>query len=179
MTVPKLGVAPVDWFMFEATKTFTEAYDHYQPLKGGKPSLKFTPEQIRRIEPLIGADLKGAISFDEYGIDCPRLCLVNALDAKERGATVYNHTEVIDFLRSETGIEGVRLKHRDGSFEDVSAKVVVNATGPLGSKNRQPCQGQRETAARQGRAYHLPRAGIQLRHHLHHRRQPHDFHHAP
>jgi len=130
MTVLKTGIAPVDWFMLEATKTFTEVYDHYQPLKGGKPSLKFSAEQVSRIEPLIKADLKGAISFDEYGIDCPRLCLVNALDAKERGATVYNHTEVIEFLKTDSAVTGVRLKHRDGSVEDAFAQVVVNATGP-------------------------------------------------
>ncbi len=114
----------------EAVKTFFEAYDRFQPLKRGKPSLKFSPEELRRIEPLIKADVVGAASIDEWGIDAPRLCLLNALDAKAHGATVHNHAEVIEILRNGKQVRGIKYRTHDGSIHTAYGRIVINTGGP-------------------------------------------------
>jgi glycerol-3-phosphate dehydrogenase len=42
---------------------------------------------------LVGG-LVGGVSFDEWGVDGARLCVLNALDAIEHGARVHVHTTV-------------------------------------------------------------------------------------
>ncbi len=126
--------AAFDRFMLEGMKTFFEAYDAFQPMKRGKPSLSLNPEQVRRLEPMIQADISGAASIDEWGIDCPRLCLLNALDAAKNGADVYNHAEVVEFIKEGNAVKGVTYRDKSGRIEKAEAKLVVNASGPWSPK---------------------------------------------
>jgi glycerol-3-phosphate dehydrogenase len=117
---------------------FFEAYDRYQPLKNGKPHARLTPDELFELEPgLFGgrsekpSRLSGAITFDEWGIDGARLCVANAVDAIERGATVRTHTSVETVLRDPSGrVRGVRARSATtGESIVVEARAVVNATG--------------------------------------------------
>jgi glycerol-3-phosphate dehydrogenase len=116
---------------------FFEAYDAFQPLKHGKPHARLSPEELFRIEPGLfggpanGEGLVGGISFDEWGIDGCRLCVANAVDAAERGARVFTHTNIEAILREPSGaVRGVRARSLlTGSAFVVSARAVVNATG--------------------------------------------------
>lgn len=110
---------------------YFEAYDSFAQLKGGKPHTRLTPEQALRVEPGLTGDIIGAVTMDEWGIDANRLCLLNALSAKEYGAVIKNHTEVLEFLMDGNIISGVRVKDNiSGSVEDISGKIIVNASGP-------------------------------------------------
>jgi glycerol-3-phosphate dehydrogenase len=121
----------------ELVDAFFEAYDAFQPLKHGKPHARLSPDELFRIEPGLfggpshGGDLVGGISFDEWGIDGSRLCVANAVDAAERGARVYTHTNVEAILREPSGaVSGVRAKNLiTGASIVVGAKAIVNATG--------------------------------------------------
>jgi glycerol-3-phosphate dehydrogenase len=110
----------------EAFEAYWEAYDHFQPLKGGKSHVRLSAAEARRVEPGLADDVVGAITFDEWGVDGTRLCLANAFDARARGAKIFTHRAVTSFWRDGARIAGVVLD--DG--QRLSAKVVVNVAGP-------------------------------------------------
>lgn len=121
------------------TDSLLSAYDLYQPLKGGKQHQRLTPEEALALEPGLSPDIMGALSFDEWGIDAARLCLVNALSAAEAGALVLNHSKVVGFLNeSEEGqgpVRGVRVMDTlTGEERLLFSKAVLNAAGPWGEQ---------------------------------------------
>ena len=64
-------------------------------------------------------------------IDPFRLCLLNALSAKNHGADVRNYTEVIDVIREGDRVKGVRVRDkRTGTVEEIRGKIVANCAGP-------------------------------------------------
>ncbi len=84
-------------------------------------------------EPGLNAEgLRGlARYFDAQVSFIERLVLENVLDAKARGATVFNHSPVIEVLESDGRVTGVAYRDGNGDARhEVSAKVVVNAAGP-------------------------------------------------
>jgi len=125
--------APQARLMFELIDAYFRAYDDYQPLKRGEPHCRLDASDLARLEPGIVGSLVGGISFDEWGIDGARLCVLNALDAIEHGGRVHVHTDVDSIARAPDG-EGPRyvVSARDrftGARVRVRAHVVVNATG--------------------------------------------------
>jgi glycerol-3-phosphate dehydrogenase len=117
--------------MLTLIDAFFEAYDVYQPLKRGKKHALLTADEVRHLEPGIQGDLVGGVSFDEWGIDGSRLCVANAVDAKERGARVFTGTTVEKINRKSSG-EVVSITYRDrmtGEQGILRTSCVVNATG--------------------------------------------------
>lgn len=110
---------------------FFDLYDKYQPLKRGKPHVRLSADDLRRLEPGLVADAVGGVTFDEWGIDGARLCIGSMVDAIERGATVRVHTTVSEVLKSDAGrATGVRWRDRlTGESGTTTGLVVVNATG--------------------------------------------------
>lgn len=111
---------------------FFEAYDAYQPLKRGKPHVRLTGDEIRKLEPGLPADIHGGVTFDEWGIDGARLTVSNALDAAAHGAKIRVHTTVEKVLRNEKTGEPWGVDVRDlitGVRERVTCRAIVNATG--------------------------------------------------
>jgi glycerol-3-phosphate dehydrogenase len=109
------------------------AYDLYQPLKGGLPHQRLGAAEALALEPGLSPDVVGAVSWDEWGIDAARLCAVNALSAAEAGARVFNHCEVVDFVRDgdEGPLRGVVVADRiTARRRGVACKAVLNAAGP-------------------------------------------------
>ncbi len=66
--------------------------------------------------------------YSDAQVDDARLVLVNALDAKERGAHVRTRTKLVGAVR-ENGLWKATLASR-GAREEVSARVLVNTAGP-------------------------------------------------
>ncbi len=118
-------------FMQEATEAFLSAYDPYARMKGGLHHTRLTAEEARTIEPGLAPEIIGALTMDEWGCDVFRLAALNALDAREHGADLFTHTEVVELLRSGRDIRGVRAHDLIDNREfDVEARMVVNAGGP-------------------------------------------------
>lgn len=121
--------------LLELVDAYFRAYDDYQPLKRGEPHTRLSAEDAQRLEPGLQADMVGAITFDEWGVDGARLCVLNALDAREHGARIHVHTtvEAVTKLPAATGAEPrYAVRGRDLGSEqtlDVHARAVVNATG--------------------------------------------------
>ena len=76
----------------ELIDAYFRAYDDYQPLKRGEPHCRLDASDLSRLEPGLVGSLVGGITFDEWGIDGARLCVLNALDAIEHGARVFTCT---------------------------------------------------------------------------------------
>lgn len=123
------GIAPRA--ILAAYDAFFSLYDKYQPLKRGKPHVRLSSEDIALLEPGIVSGTVGGVSFDEWGIDGARLCIANAIDARERGAEIRVHTTVTEVLRDPGGAAyGVRYRDREtGETGQRTARITVNATG--------------------------------------------------
>lgn len=123
------------WLAYHLLDSMLFAYDLYQPLKGGLPHQRLTRDEALSLEPGLNPEMVGALSWDEWGIDSARLCLVNALSAHEAGAEIFTHTQVVGFPREGPGdrgpIRGVEVRDGfSGERRTVSARAVLNATGP-------------------------------------------------
>ncbi len=119
----------------ELYDAFFRAYDDYQPLKRGKLHTRLDPSELSRLEPGITGAVSGGVTFDEWGVDGGRLCVLNAVDARERGATIHVHSTVERIARAPGGHpdrpEYVVVAHDvlTQKRTRVRASVVVNATG--------------------------------------------------
>jgi glycerol-3-phosphate dehydrogenase len=130
----------------ELLETFFEIYDRYSKLKNAKLHTRLNQEEVHRLEPGLASEITGAITFDEWGVDPYRLCLLNAKDAVRSGGEVLLHTEVVDLLFSQDGqtatqtatkkkrVSGVRVRTQDRGHKDYFGKVVLNISGPWISK---------------------------------------------
>ncbi len=119
----------------ELLETFFKAYDRYVPFKNGKPHTRLSKEEALQIEPGLNKNVIGAVTFDEWGLDSTRLTFLNALSAAEQGAEIKNHTEVLEILKEENQVKGVKLRNTfTGAISEARAKIVLNAAGPWASK---------------------------------------------
>ncbi len=115
----------------ELLETFFEVYDRYVPFKNGKPHTRLNAEEALRIEPGLSENVLGAITFDEWGLDSTRLTFLNALSAFENGAVIKNHCEVLDFLKEDRSVVGIKMRDcLTGEVGEARAKIVFNAAGP-------------------------------------------------
>ena len=104
-------------------------YDHL----GGRQRLPGCRRLDLRTEPegrAIRDEYRLAFEYSDCWVDDSRLVVLNALDAKERGADIRTQTEVIAARREATRW-AVTLKDAEtGHRETVKARVLVNAAGP-------------------------------------------------
>jgi glycerol-3-phosphate dehydrogenase len=127
-----MPVFPDDPLGPELVEIGLEMYDRFVPLKNGRPHTRLTRAQALALEPALSDRIECAFTLDEWGVDAARLCMANALDAADRGATVLTHTEAVELLRDGSGrVVGARLRDRiRGDEAFVEAELVMNATGP-------------------------------------------------
>ena len=78
--------------------------------------------------PLTAGHRRGFVYSDGW-VDDARLVVLNAVDARERGATILTHTRCTRVYR-EHGAWSARLLARDGTRHSLRARTVVNAAGP-------------------------------------------------
>jgi glycerol-3-phosphate dehydrogenase len=87
-------------------------------------------DEARRLEPNLPLTLARAIAVPDAMIDPFSLCLANALDASERGATVLVH-HALEAIESRSGAVA-RAVLRDtltGEVVTVAPRMIVNAAG--------------------------------------------------
>ena len=93
--------------------------------KASFPTLSDTNEAGKR--------LKGSIVYYDGQFNDSRLAVAVACTAKEHGAVVLNHAEVVELLHDKQGtIVGAKIRDNlTGKKTRVQAKHVINATGPF------------------------------------------------
>ena len=145
--------------MLELAEIYFTVYDRYQPLKRGLPHTRLTREEALRAEPGLRGDILGALTMDEWGIDAPRLTLLNALDARAHGAELLTYHRVEGLIRSERTVLGVRARSRQsGALREIFARATFNAGGPW-SMGFARAEGASSVDLRPGKGVHLITAG--------------------
>ncbi len=87
-------------------------------------SLKADPRG-RPLKPIFAT----AFEYSDCWVEDSRLVVLNAMDARERGATILTRTEVRS-VRREDGAFEAELAGADGAVRRVRARALVNAAGP-------------------------------------------------
>jgi len=121
---------PKGKLFIEQFETFFSAYDKFQSYKNGKKHTRLTQKEVSELHPGITDEILGAVTFDEWGIDPFRLTLLNAVSASENGAVINTHTKVIDILKEDNVVTGVKVLNKlNKRIYEIKGKVVVNAVG--------------------------------------------------
>ena len=93
---------------------------------------------VSEVEPdLRTDDLLGGAMYYDAATDDTQLTLANAISARDHGAIVVNHVAVTKLIIDNEGVRGVEAVDARGSGTiTISARVVVNATGPWSDRIR-------------------------------------------
>jgi glycerol-3-phosphate dehydrogenase len=114
---------------------FAEEYSKRSASRDVPPVLFLTPEDSMKIEPKLNPELIASMYFEEYFIDPFRLCMLQALDARRRGADIRTYCEVTDIKKAANNMITVQFFNRlTAEKESAGAKTVVNAGGPWADK---------------------------------------------
>lgn len=91
------------------------------------------PKEALRIEPSANPDLIGAVRVPDGAVDPFRLTASNILDARMHGAEVITYCEVIELIREQDRIVGVKTRNtKTGETGEYYAQITVNAGGIWG-----------------------------------------------
>lgn len=155
--VPVYGRGAKARMWLDAYDAFFSVYDDFQPLKRGRRHTRLTAEESELAVPGLNPEkLWGAVTFDEWGINGARLCNANALDARERGATVLVHTTAEKILVENGAVVGARVRDTlTGVAATYTARVVVNATGAWGPITAALAGLEGRVKVRPGKGIHL------------------------
>ncbi len=142
---------------------YMSVYDLFSRLRYSMKHMRLSQSEVAEITGGEVIAKAGGILIEEYAVDPQRLSLVNILSAKENGAEVFNHTQVIAIEKKgenekEKGMNvekdknqkkddwkfSLKVKDLSGKEFNVKAKIVINASGPwvdkvinqLGSSNQ-------------------------------------------
>lgn len=78
----------------------------------------------------LNANIRHGFTYSDCWVDDARLVVMNALDAKERGAIVRTRTECTAIKRSGAGWALTLMGGGGGAVQNIQARAVVNAAGP-------------------------------------------------
>lgn len=91
------------------------------------------PKEALLLEPSANPAMIGAVRVPDGSVDPFRLTAANILDAKAHGAEVLTYHEVLDLIREQDRIVGVKvLDRRTGEKTEYRSQIVVNAGGIWG-----------------------------------------------
>lgn len=101
----------------------------------GIPAQELTREQALALEPNLNPSLKAAVRVPDATMDAMRMPLRFFATAKRNGADLRNYVEVLDLVVNDRVVSGAVVRdHVTGKVAEISADVVVNATGPWSEK---------------------------------------------
>jgi glycerol-3-phosphate dehydrogenase len=126
------GMRPV-WMV----RTGLFLYDHLARREVLPGSTTIDLRQHVAGQPLKRGFRKGFVYSDGW-VDDARLVVLNAMDAAARGATVWTRCACVDARRGDTQWQ-LRLQSSDGGTREVTARALVNATGPWAAQFLAQC----------------------------------------
>ena len=120
-------------------------------------ALIFSPQSaLQHFPGLKGDGLRGAVAYQDGQFDDARFNLALVQTALEAGATLLNYCEVTALLKSGGKLAGAVVRNGlTGEEAEVSARAVVNATGPFGDALRLLDDPQAEPILRASSGAHL------------------------
>jgi glycerol-3-phosphate dehydrogenase len=106
----------------------------YDRLGGPSRLLKSNPVHFDPIDSDLKPEITEGFEYTDCWVDDARLVICNLQQAKENGAQVFNYTQCLTAKPIENGWEAVVENRQTKQKRTVSAKVIVNATGPWAQK---------------------------------------------
>lgn len=108
-----------------------KVYDMLAGKLGIEPSKHLSRAQTLDILPHLDPEgLRSGTIYYDGQFDDSRLALTLAQTAIDHGATALNYVKVVDLIKENTNILGVRaIDEETGKKYEINAKVVINATG--------------------------------------------------
>jgi glycerol-3-phosphate dehydrogenase len=101
----------------------------------GIPIQELTTDEALRAEPRLNPAIKAAVRVPDGTMDAMRMPLRFFATAQYHGAQLYNFMEVVGLLVHGGAVTGAAVRdHVTGTEGEISADVVVNATGPWSEK---------------------------------------------
>lgn len=104
-------------------------YDHLASRKVLKGSKTLNLRTHFYGEPLSDAPPKG-FQYADCWVDDARLVVLNAMDARERGANIKTDTSCIELLQDGNGWNATLKNNQDDTVQNIQAAAVINAAGP-------------------------------------------------
>ena len=122
-----------DWWEGPFYGVGLKLYDALAGKLGLGPSqLLSRAETLEQLPTLEEKGLRGGVIYHDGQFDDARLAIALARTAVEQGATVINHLPVKALIKQGGQVFGVIAKDAQSGREyELSAKVVINATGPF------------------------------------------------
>lgn len=114
--------------------------------------------QTLEAEPGLRAQgLQGAAAYWDAQVEsAERLAVENIVDARDHGAQAFNYAWVLGGLRDNGRITGIAVKDvLDGAEAEVSARIVVNASGPWFDRVAGEVEGVESSRIRTTKGVHL------------------------
>lgn len=127
-------------------------YDALALFRNVKGHAQLSAKKVAEHEPRLRTDgLTGGARYYDAATDDARLTAANALGAAAAGATVVNHAQVTGLLFAAEKACGAEVRDTlTGKTVKVSARAVVNASGPWSDEIRRLEQGETSTALVRG-----------------------------
>ena len=118
---------------------------------------RLAPGEVLELEPAIRREgLRGGARYFDASTNDVRLTLANVRAAAEEGATVVNHAEVRLLRRAGAHVTGAHIVDRlSEKGVDVTARAVVNATGPWSDSIRRMADPRAGTGLRGTKGVHV------------------------
>lgn len=96
----------------------------------GKSRLIGKNETIHNLPTIKSTHLKNGVTYHDGQFDDARLAINLAQTIIEQGGLVLNHAEVIDLNKTNSIVDGAKIKDNEANETfDVKSKIVINATG--------------------------------------------------
>jgi glycerol-3-phosphate dehydrogenase len=131
-------------------------YDLTGGLRIGKRHKRISPGEALRYLPTMPAErLSSAYLYYDARADDARLCLTVARTAAAHGAAMANHARVTGLRKGADGSASGVVVEADGASFDVSAPVVVNATGVWSDDVRALDEGVHPDSIRPAKGIHI------------------------
>ncbi len=103
-------------------------YDHLAP-RALLPATRRVDLRTMAQGTMLDGRFKTGFEYSDCWVDDARLVVLNAIDARERGADIRTRTECMSVQRNQTDWL-VDLKGADGTTSSVRSRALVNAAGP-------------------------------------------------
>lgn len=114
-----------------AAKIYDFLGENNSEFKNFKPYKEYSSDEFSEIEPAyLKRGILGGYVYYDTNIDDARLTIEILKEAMVKGADIVNYCKVIEYIRENGKIFGVRCKDLENDFHfEIKAKLVVNATG--------------------------------------------------
>ncbi|MFK5856717.1 MAG: glycerol-3-phosphate dehydrogenase/oxidase [Bacteroidota bacterium] len=125
-------IVPIyDWWEGPFYGIGLKVYDLLAGKEGFGSSVILSKEEtIERIPTVETNGLKGGVIYHDGQFDDARLLINLMQTAQEQGATMLNYMKVVSLIKEENKLTGVAVQDiESGENHNISAKVVINATG--------------------------------------------------